>query len=231
MTKARAAAIAIISILIVLCLLPSPALAIDPPECIPWVWPDDFPAPPMVARDKRSVSTLARLSGVELPLKEPWVLIEKSKFKLTLYDGETSLKSYPVSLGYSPYGDKMREGDGKTPEGEFFICQKAVVRRNDFLGTRWMRLSYPNDEDAGRGLVARLVSRFQHDQIVSAIGRGLTPVQNTRLGGGIGIHGGAFDFQGTMVRTWTLGCIGMYNSDVEELYRFVRVGSRVCIEP
>ena len=229
--KAPVVASAIISAVLVLCLLPSPVLAIDPPECIPWVWPDDFPAPPMVLRDKRPVATLARLSGIELPLKHPWILVEKSKFRLTLYDGETSLKSYPVALGYSPYGDKAREGDGKTPEGEFYICQKAVVRRNDFLGTRWMRLSYPNDEDARRGLVARLVSRFQHDQIVSAIARRVTPSQNTWLGGGIGIHGGAFDFQGTMVRTWTLGCIGMYNSDVEELYRYVRVGSLVRVEP
>ena len=231
MTKTLPAATAIICAVLVLCLAPSPVQAIDPPECIPWVWPDDLPAPPMVARDKRTVAALALVSGVELPLKDPWIRVEKSAFRLTLYDGDVALKSYPVSFGFSPYGDKVREGDGKTPEGEFYICQKAVVRRNEFLGTRWMRLSYPNDEDARRGLASWLVSRFQHDQIVNAIVKRLTPIQNTRLGGGIGIHGGAFDFQGTMVRTWTLGCIGMYNTDVEELYRYVRAGSLVRVDP
>jgi murein L,D-transpeptidase YafK len=51
-------------------------------------------------------------------------------------------------------------------------------------------LSYPNTEDAKRGLAKKLISRAQYDQIINAIDRKQIPPQNTKLGGDIYIHGG-----------------------------------------
>lgn len=198
-----------------------------------WEWPPELPEPPLVRRDRRPVAMLAEIHGSGLPLRDPWVRVTKSEFRLDLFDGDNLIKSYPISLGFAPIGQKMQEGDGKTPEGVFYISQRATNRQynNKFLGTRWMRLSYPDLSAAQRGLKTRLISQKEYDRIVNALEKKLTPLQTTKLGGGIGIHGGSFDWQGRMVRTWTLGCVGMYDADVEELYQYTPVGTKVVIIP
>ena len=50
-------------------------------------------------------------------------------------------------------------------------------------------ISYPNAEDAERGLRDGLISRAVHDVIVRAIKRKATPSQHTALGSDISIHG------------------------------------------
>ncbi len=58
------------------------------------------------------------------PLKNPRIVIRKSESRLELFDGSTLVKTYPVVFGFTPAGDKEKEGDGKTPEGEFYIFTK-----------------------------------------------------------------------------------------------------------
>ena len=49
------------------------------------------------------------------------IVVNKSDRMLFLVSGKTVLKSYKVSLGNQPVGAKQFEGDGKTPEGIYFI--------------------------------------------------------------------------------------------------------------
>ena len=157
------------------------------------------------------------------------LFIDKSDKLLTVYNGSTPLKAYHVELGDSGPGDKYVAGDHKTPEGSFYITQKLVLDPADqFLGTRWMRLSYPNIEDAQRGLKSGLINQTTYNQIVNAINNGQTPPQNTALGGGIGIHGGSTPELGT---NWTYGCTGLTNKDVQDFYGYVKVGTKVTIQP
>ena len=60
--------------------------------------------------------------------------------------------------------------------------------------------------------------------------RGEIPA-NARIGGSIGIHGTwpHEDFQIDRYRNWTMGCISMKNSDVQELYRYINSGTKVII--
>ncbi|MEW6523226.1 MAG: L,D-transpeptidase [Bacillota bacterium] len=187
---------------------------------------------PLLVPQQATLEALAGLHGLPLPLPNPKIVIEKSKYMLILYSGDTPVKAYRVGLGASPVGQKEREGDNRTPEGVFYVCQKAGASslHDPYLGTRWMRLSYPDIEAGRRGLEAGVISRSTFQAIESAIAAGRIPPQHTPLGGGIGIHGG-YDLVPAGQRNWTQGCIGMYNADVEELYGQVSLGTPVIIRP
>jgi murein L,D-transpeptidase YafK len=177
----------------------------------------------------RSIEEICREKGIAMPLEDVHLLIEKSQRKLTLYSGDNKIKTYNIALGFNPIADKEKEGDGATPEGDFLIVQKAKNPEKEYFGTRWMRLNYPNAEDAKRGLEQGLITQYQYDAIVKAAEQGTIPPQNTPLGGGIGIHGGSHSRENAP--DWTAGCIGLYDDDVEEIYDYVVVGTKVRIEP
>ena len=74
------------------------------------------------------------------------IVIEKAARRLTVAgDGGDRLFSCPVALGNCPIGPKEREGDGKTPEGTYFVCLKKRGKYGPSLG-----VSYPNEADARR---------------------------------------------------------------------------------
>ena len=109
---------------------------------------------------------------------EPRLLIEKAARTLHLYVGTCLEQSYPVALGRNWAADKAIEGDEATPLGEFYICSKNP-RSKFFLS---MCLSYPNAEDAERGLAAGLISPEEHGNILRALREKRLPPQHTRLG-------------------------------------------------
>jgi len=153
-------------------------------------------------------------------LRRPHVVVEKSAHQLTVYDGDRPVRSYRAAVG-SGKGDKVREGDRCTPEGRFIIC----VRNPKSQFTRALGLSYPNIEDARRGLRDGLITRPEHDAIVEAARQGRRPPWDTPLGGEIMIHGGGAG------RDWTDGCIALADADILELYAALAVGTPVTILP
>ena len=164
---------------------------------------------------------LPQRAALKLPLKHPRIVILKSKRRLELYSDGAVVRTYKVGLGLNPVPDKVREGDRATPEGDFY-----VFTRNDksafYLS---LGISYPNIEDAHRGLRDGLISRAQHDAIVKANKRKGMPPQNTALGGQIYIHGNGAS------RDWTWGCVALENEDVKELFAAVPAGTAVTIKP
>jgi murein L,D-transpeptidase YafK len=156
-----------------------------------------------------------------LTAKNPALVLYKAQRELQFRDGENLLKTYRIALGLNPVDDKRKEGDGCTPEGDFYICTKNDQSRfHLFLG-----LSYPNEEDAERGLRTGLISKEAHDQILQAHAARKRPPWDTRLGGEIGIHGGGSDAH------WTQGGIAMENQDIEELFLITPLGAPVKILP
>ena len=152
---------------------------------------------------------------------KPRLVLRKSARALDLYDGSKLVKTYVVALGFAPEGDKEKEGDGKTPEGEFYVFTKNP-KSNFHLS---LGISYPAKDDARRGLAAGLITRPEHDEIVKAIDSRKTPPQKTALGGEIYIHGGGVS------NDWTWGCVAMTNKDIEELFATIPVGTPVSILP
>ncbi|MCS7254699.1 MAG: L,D-transpeptidase family protein [Armatimonadota bacterium] len=178
------------------------------------------PQPDLVGAERRA-RHLCQKMGLSFPPPNRKVIVLKSQRKLLLLSGKRVLKEYKVALSYNPVGDKEREGDGKVPEGEFFVCDKHPSRNfHLFIG-----ISYPSIEDAERGLKQGLINRRQYGEIVGAIRDKKRPPWNTPLGGEIGLHGGGTHSD------WTIGCIALENSDIEELYVVLRHGDPVLIKP
>lgn len=136
------------------------------------------------------------------------IVVMKAERKMYLYAGEKVKGILPVSLGKNPVGHKQRQGDNRTPEGEFFIHRKLCSPKY----YRSLCISYPRPED-----------------IESARERGVNP------GGAITIHAqpkwnadGKEDAY-TLSQNWTQGCVAVTNSEMKELWYAVREGVPVTI--
>jgi murein L,D-transpeptidase YafK len=149
------------------------------------------------------------------------LVVKKAARKLEVYDGDKLIKTYRMVLGFTPEGDKEIEGDGKTPEGTFYVFTKNP-ESNFHLS---LGVSYPGVEDAKRGLDQKLISQEEYDEIVAAIREQRMPLQKTKLGGEIYIHGGGIESD------WTEGCVALKNEEITELFNGVPVGTAVEIKP
>src|SRR5262249_49523365 len=118
------------------------------------------------------------------------ILIKKSERKLYLYslenEKEREAKTYRIALGNNPTCATSRHNHGATREGDYYITHKSA-RSKFYLS---LGVSYPNIADADKGLKEGLVTKAEHQAIISAISAKTKPPQNTRLGGDIFIHGG-----------------------------------------
>lgn len=134
------------------------------------------------------------------------VLVLKSEHKLLLLRGNETVKSYAVALGSGGPEPKLRQGDHKTPEGYYRIDWLNPHSRFH-LG---LHISFPNDQDR------------EHARKLS-----VSP------GGDILIHGLGNEFKWLGVKhrlyDWTDGCIAVTDSEIEEIWRLVRVGTIVEI--
>ena len=141
------------------------------------------------------------------------VLIVKNKYELTIYDssGERII-TYPVVFGNKDLGDKMMQGDRKTPEGIFHI----VYKRRHEKWNAFMTIDYPTQES---------YQKFNERKA-----RGIIP-SGADIGGGIGIHGTwpHEDYAIDQYQNWTEGCISTKNMYIQELFAMLPVGTRVEI--
>jgi murein L,D-transpeptidase YafK len=131
------------------------------------------------------------------------VLVDKSDGKMLLFHQTKVLKVYKVDFGRSPAGHKQFEGDGKTPEGTYFID-----RRNPNSSFHLsLGISYPNAAD-----------------------RAYAEAQGKSPGGDIFIHGRGPLFQ-TAKGDWTEGCIAVTDKQMEDIYAMVKDGTPIFIRP
>ncbi len=154
------------------------------------------------------------------PLENSRLVVKKSARQLLVFDGENLVKTYKIALSSNASDDKQTEGDQKTPEGDFYLAVKNPKSKFH----RSLGLSYPNTEDAKRGLRSALITQEEYDEIVLAIQENRLPPQDTALGGEIYIHGGGTE------KDWTRGCIALENDDAEELFDALPRGISVLIE-
>ncbi len=136
------------------------------------------------------------------------IKIIKSERKLFTYSKGKLLKTYKISLGKNPIGQKLKEGDGKTPEGYYEVIAKNPKSAYHLS----LKISYPNSK-----------------QIEEAKKVSINP------GGDIMIHGirNGLGFIGKYhsLIDWTQGCIAVSNREIEEIYNSTSVGTKVEILP
>jgi murein L,D-transpeptidase YafK len=136
------------------------------------------------------------------------IVVMKSSRTLTLESNGHVLKTYKVALGGEPLGPKERQGDHRTPEGEYVVDAKNA--HSQFYMA--LHLSYPNTTDRAR-----------------AKKLGVDP------GGDVEIHGlgKKYGWVGARHRLvdWTDGYIAVTNEEIEEIFKLVGVGTHVEIKP
>ena len=140
------------------------------------------------------------------------ILIEKSEYKLTVLYNNEEIKSYPVVFGSNPIDGKLRQGDSCTPEGLFKV--RAHYPHKSWSKFIW--IDYPTED-----------SWKKHNTAKSS---GLI-TENASIGGEIGIHGvpEGYDNMIDEKYNWTLGCISLKNVDVNEIYKVIKVGTKIEI--
>ncbi len=154
-------------------------------------------------------------------IRSPIILVQKEKRRLYLFDREVLIRAYPVALGWSPVGDKERSDDGKTPEGEFYICGK----RDGVAASKSMIISYPSRKHAERARFQGVMSTAGVQSIIQALEKSAQPSVDTPLGGNVGIGGGGAHGD------WTDGSVALYDSDMAELHTIAQLGTPVHIRP
>ena len=99
----------------------------------------------------------------------------------------------------------------------------------------FMQLDYPNLLDAWYGYMGNIISSRDFRNIAAAFKNHQIPPQDTRLGGYIGIHGlGDVSAEALKIHrnnNWTDGCIALKNEEINELRRYVSIGTPIIIRP
>ena len=138
------------------------------------------------------------------------ILVDKSLRRLYLIkDGET-VRAFPIALGLAPEGRKTREGDYRTPEGEYRISG----RKPDSSYMLALQISYPNATDRARAAQADVPA----GGLIMVHGRPVRPPDGRSRG-----------YYAT--RDWTDGCIAVSNAAMLEIWMMTRIGTPITINP
>ena len=163
---------------------------------------------PVAATPAKKLSPLASAMSRPKTFSADSMVLDKSERRLTLYNRGEVVKEYEVALGTNPVGQKLHRGDGRTPEGMYYIEGRNPESKYHLS----LRISYPAESDRKRA----------------------ERLGNT-AGGDIMIHGlpPAFATVGALHRQqdWTLGCVAVTNEEIEEIWRSVPNGAWIQIRP
>ncbi len=131
------------------------------------------------------------------------ITVEKAQRRMTLWHHDDALQVFNVQLGRNPVGHKRQRGDGRTPEGNYYIDRRNP--RSQFHLS--LGINYPDDRDRENANEA-----------------GVNP------GGDIFIHGRGRDFRRAR-GDWTEGCIAVTDREIELIYAMVQDGTPITILP
>lgn len=157
----------------------------------------------------------------------PWVLVDSESQVLTVMKGGTELARFDhIAIGRGGASELRRQGDGSTPIGTFrvaWINEDSPFRR--FFG-----FDFPTLDDAKRARAAGVLPEAEFRRIERAVKAGDIPPQNTTLGGRLGIHGlGGANPRVHRDFNWTKGCVAVTNDQIDQLSRWIAVGTRVVV--
>ncbi len=152
------------------------------------------------------------LDSLKINTNQISILVCKGDYRLYIRSDSVVIKSYPVVLGFNPVDDKLREGDGCTPEGKFKIRAKYPHKS----WSKFIWFDYPNTS-----------SRMKHNH---AKKKGLIP-RDAGIGGSVGIHGvpDGMDYLIDQKQNWTLGCVSLKNKDINEIYNVISLKTTIEI--
>jgi L,D-peptidoglycan transpeptidase YkuD (ErfK/YbiS/YcfS/YnhG family) len=124
------------------------------------------------------------------------VVVLKAPRRLLMYHRGRIIADYPVSLGFSGLADKLSEGDGATPEGQFYVIHKKEGPATKYY--KALLLDYPTVAHQQRFHEAKTNGRLPADRSIGSL---------------IEIHGESSDNEDA-----TSGCIALENSAMDQVY-------------
>ncbi len=123
------------------------------------------------------------------------VVVDKGNRVLHLMNNGVAFRTFKIALGLAPVGDKVQEGDQKTPEGKYMLDGRNP--NSDFFLS--IHVSYPSQAD-----------------------RAQARAKGVETGGAIMIHGqpNAPTYSAAYYarEDWTNGCIAVSNSDMIDIW-------------
>lgn len=155
---------------------------------------------------------VSKRSFYKQPSGTVYVIVDKSDYELQVYDDLGWYATYPVVFGSKSLGDKMMEGDRKTPEGTFRILSK----RSHSKWNKFLLIDYPNKQSW---------EKFNQRKA-----QGIIP-KSARIGGAIGLHG-TWPNDNIVVddyTNWTKGCVALKNAHLNEICEYIQPGTTVII--
>lgn len=163
-------------------------------------------------------------------LEDPNIIIDRRTYTLNLYEDSVLIKSYRANFGRNLRDKKKLANDGATPVGDYKICSIT----DDPLYYKFLKLNYPNLDDAVDALRKSLITQREFNEIKFEFYYEDCISPNTILGGNIGIHGlgrlNAVFRNLPFVYNWTDGSIAISNENLDELLTVIKKGTKVVIK-
>lgn len=157
------------------------------------------------------------------------LLISKKDKELIVEKAGHIVRKYHIASGKGGEGTKRLRGDNKTPLGQYRVASVKESSRFYYF----IQLDYPNLIDAWYGYKNEIIDANNFKRIATAYKKREAPPQDTELGGFIGIHGlGITNDEKLNIHEsfdWTGGCIALTNEEINDLKRFVAIGTPVII--
>ncbi|MFA5857915.1 MAG: L,D-transpeptidase [Elusimicrobiota bacterium] len=187
--------------------------------------------------------------------QDVYIRVNKSQYKLSLMsDDNTVISTYPVSIGLNPdLKPKRYQGDNRTPEGTYRITEimtrdmpvksqeykkLATLNKRNYLakngyhkygqpgvdlgtnayGYAYIGINYPNKTDLRSYETACIAG-----QVPKKAGKYVGP------GSGIAIHGN--NDPASIQHPASQGCVRMLNTDIKQLVKNIKTGTKVVILP
>ena len=130
------------------------------------------------------------------------LIITKSSYRITLLDNGEPIKEYNCAVGRNP-GQKTKTGDAKTPVGSFKV--ESINPSSDWV----------SDED-GKGAYGPWFITLDTKELSKGEWNGIG-ISGTNKPEGLG-------------RASSAGSVRVWNSDIEEIKKYVKVGTIVTIK-
>jgi hypothetical protein len=170
---------------------------------------------------------------LSVPQDEPALLLVSSRErKLRLRLEGRHAGDFEVAFGQEE-GRKRQQNDLRTPLGMYFVVGKSrgpfAGPYGNFYGGHWIKVNYPNAYDAAWARQQGMLTRAAAEGIATAWQNRRPTAQGTALGGGIGFHGWAGDWELDGPRRLSWGCVVMRNADIARIFDRVPVGAMVVI--
>lgn len=166
-------------------------------------------------QDQEKIKGLSQIVHLDERNRVDRIVIHKKTKKMYLLSGDRIYKTYNVAFGFgSLEGNKVRQGDGRTPEGLYFVEAKNAQSKY----TKALRVSYPNAFD--KEFARKIGVSTGADIMIHGFPSSAAKERQLRA------------LEVTHPRLdWTEGCIAVTSAEIEEIFPLIREQTAIEICP